>query len=90
MNLQTLLEKSARDHSHLCPRQILGVRLGLLGMKVLGFHEPPAKNVKRPLKPQARKSRPLRRPHCGADSSRYCQRSANGPSARAPAVQTSP
>jgi formylmethanofuran dehydrogenase subunit E len=43
MNLQTLLEKSARDHSHLCPRQILGVRLGLLGMKVLGFHEPPAK-----------------------------------------------
>ena len=43
INLQILLEKSASDHSHLCPRQILGVRLGLLGMKMLGFHEPPPK-----------------------------------------------
>jgi len=43
MNLQPLLDKSARDHSHLCPRQILGVRMGLYGMKSLGFDEPPAK-----------------------------------------------
>ncbi len=43
MNLQTLLEKSASQHAHLCPRQILGVRLGLLGMKALGFQEPPPK-----------------------------------------------
>jgi len=43
MNLQPLLEKSARDHSHLCPRQILGVRLGLAGMKSLGFESPPDK-----------------------------------------------
>ena len=43
MNLQFLLEKSARDHSHLCPRQILGVRLGLLGLKSLGFEAPPTK-----------------------------------------------
>lgn len=43
MELQALLEKSASRHSHLCPRQILGVRLGLLGMKTLGFDEPPAK-----------------------------------------------
>ena len=41
MNLQPLFEKSARDHSHLCPRQILGVRLGLAGMKALGFDLPP-------------------------------------------------
>ena len=41
MNLQLLLEKSARDHSHLCPRQILGVRLGLAGMSALGFETPP-------------------------------------------------
>jgi len=41
--LQPLLDASSRDHSHLCPRQILGVRLGLLGMSVLGFNEPPAK-----------------------------------------------
>lgn len=43
MNLQPLLEKSARDHSHLCPRQIIGVRLGLCGLKALGFAAPPAK-----------------------------------------------
>jgi formylmethanofuran dehydrogenase subunit E len=43
MNLQFLLEKSARDHSHLCPRQILGVRLGLAGMSALGFDTPPDK-----------------------------------------------
>ena len=43
MDIQSLLELSSRDHSHLCPRQILGVRMGLAGMKVLGFHEPPAK-----------------------------------------------
>lgn len=43
MNIQFLLEKSMRDHDHLCPRQILGVRIGLAGMKTLGFSEPPQK-----------------------------------------------
>jgi formylmethanofuran dehydrogenase subunit E len=43
MDLQALFEISARDHSHLCPRQILGVRTGLLGMHRLGFEQPPAK-----------------------------------------------
>jgi formylmethanofuran dehydrogenase subunit E len=43
MDIQPLLELSSRDHSHLCPRQILGVRIGLAGMKALGFHEPPMK-----------------------------------------------
>jgi len=43
MELQRLLEQSARSHSHLCPRQILGVRLGLAGMKALGFDAPPPK-----------------------------------------------
>ncbi|MBI2332699.1 MAG: TraR/DksA C4-type zinc finger protein [Chloroflexi bacterium] len=43
MNLQPLLEKSTRDHSHLCPRQILGVRLGLVGLSALGFETPPDK-----------------------------------------------
>ena len=41
MNIQHLLEISARDHSHLCPRQILGVRIGLTGLSALGFSEPP-------------------------------------------------
>lgn len=43
MDLQQLLALSSRDHSHLCPRQILGVRIGLAGMKALGFHELPKK-----------------------------------------------
>lgn len=43
MSLQPLLEKSSRDHSHLCPRQILGVRMGLVGMSALGFDAPPEK-----------------------------------------------
>ncbi len=37
MNIQPLLEKSSRDHSHLCPRQILGVRMGLCGLKAVGL-----------------------------------------------------
>lgn len=43
MDLQRLLAKSSSRHSHLCPRQILGVRMGLAGMSALGFDEPPAK-----------------------------------------------
>jgi len=37
MKLTDYLEKSSRDHSHLCPRQILGVRMGLCGLKSLGL-----------------------------------------------------
>lgn len=43
MNIQHLLELSSRNHSHLCPRQILGVRIGLAGITSLGFNNPPAK-----------------------------------------------
>ena len=43
MNIRSLFDKSACNHSHLCPRQILGVRMGLCGMKSLGFDTPPAK-----------------------------------------------
>jgi formylmethanofuran dehydrogenase subunit E len=43
VNLQPLLEKSSRHHTHLCPRQVLGVRLGLAGLEALGFETPPAK-----------------------------------------------
>jgi formylmethanofuran dehydrogenase subunit E len=43
MNITPLLEKSIQDHDHLCPRQILGVRIGLAGMKALGFEAPPTK-----------------------------------------------
>lgn len=35
--LQELLQRSAARHHHLCPRQVLGVRLGLSGLMALGL-----------------------------------------------------
>jgi formylmethanofuran dehydrogenase subunit E len=37
MELEQLLEQSAKHHSHLCPRQVLGVRIGMAGLKALGL-----------------------------------------------------
>ncbi len=42
-DLETLFEISSRSHNHLCPRQILGVRMGLAGPAALGL-EPPCKD----------------------------------------------
>ena len=41
-SLSDCLDRTVALHSHLCPRQILGVRMGLLGMHASGFEEPPA------------------------------------------------
>jgi formylmethanofuran dehydrogenase subunit E len=38
--LTTLLNRSASEHSHLCPRQVLGVRMGQAGLAVLGVEAP--------------------------------------------------
>lgn len=37
---QNLLERSAQLHHHLCPRQVLGVRMGLLGGSLLELEVP--------------------------------------------------
>jgi formylmethanofuran dehydrogenase subunit E len=39
-DLQTILEISTARHSHLCPRQILGARIGLAGGAALGLDLP--------------------------------------------------
>ncbi len=39
-NLQTLLELSASRHTHLCPRQVIGVRMGLAGAATLNIELP--------------------------------------------------
>jgi formylmethanofuran dehydrogenase subunit E len=45
MELQPLLDLSACSHSSLCPRQILGARMGLYGIKLLNL--PPGNSGKR-------------------------------------------
>jgi len=35
--IKQILEQSAAGHSHLCPRQVLGVRMGLLGCETFGI-----------------------------------------------------
>ncbi len=47
LHLQTLLEQSAARHKHLCPRQVLGVRIGLAGTAALELETP--RNDKRML-----------------------------------------
>lgn len=44
-DLQEILRLSATRHSHLCPRQVLGARIGLIGADILGF-ELPRRNKK--------------------------------------------
>lgn len=39
MDIKPFLDIASRDHSHLCPRQILGVRIGLKGLAVCGIDE---------------------------------------------------
>ncbi|MCC6674608.1 MAG: TraR/DksA C4-type zinc finger protein [Thermomicrobiales bacterium] len=39
-NLDLFLRSSAERHDHLCPRQVLGVRMGMLGGRLLGLSLP--------------------------------------------------
>jgi formylmethanofuran dehydrogenase subunit E len=40
LDLKTILEQSAEMHRHICPRQILGARMGLLAGQTLGLELP--------------------------------------------------
>src|SRR5512135_3550111 len=40
LSLEELLRLAAEDHSHLCPRQVLGVRMGMAGAALLGLQAP--------------------------------------------------
>lgn len=41
MEIEQFLQASAAQHSHLCPRQVLGVRMALTGLHALGLDVPP-------------------------------------------------
>jgi formylmethanofuran dehydrogenase subunit E len=47
MNIQPFLERSSARHAHLCPRQVLGVRIGLLAARMFGT--PPGENPEKRL-----------------------------------------
>jgi formylmethanofuran dehydrogenase subunit E len=36
-----LLSGSVAAHGHLCPGQVVGVRMAILGLRLLGFETPP-------------------------------------------------
>jgi formylmethanofuran dehydrogenase subunit E len=37
---EELLSGSVKDHGHLCPGQVVGVRMAMLGLKLIGLEEP--------------------------------------------------
>ena len=46
LQFNALLDESARIHGHLCPGQVLGVRLSMLGLKMIGIEDPKGENRK--------------------------------------------
>lgn len=40
MDFEKLLEESVRTHGHLCPGQVLGVRMSMLGLRLIGTNDP--------------------------------------------------
>lgn len=46
-NLDEYLELAARAHGHLCAGQVLGVRMAMYGLKLLGLDDPTGKDRKR-------------------------------------------
>ena len=45
-DFETLLQESAAIHGHLCPGQVLGVRMSLLGLKSIGVYDPKGRDRK--------------------------------------------
>ena len=43
-SFETLLKESAKAHGHLCPGQVVGVRMAMLGCKLIGLDEPTCRN----------------------------------------------
>ncbi len=43
-SFKVLLESSAKTHGHLCPGQVVGVRMAMLGCRLIGLTEPKRRN----------------------------------------------
>jgi len=46
MDFEILLEESLKMHGHLCPGQVLGVRMSMLGLRKTGISDPQGKDRK--------------------------------------------
>jgi len=46
LNFESLLDESARVHGHLCPGQVLGVKMSMLGLKKTGIEDPKGRDRK--------------------------------------------
>ncbi len=46
MDFEALLNESVKIHGHLCPGQVLGVKMSMLGLKNIGIEEPKGKDRK--------------------------------------------
>ena len=44
-DFETLLAESAEIHGHLCPGQVIGVRMAMLGCRLIGLDDPDRKSV---------------------------------------------
>jgi formylmethanofuran dehydrogenase subunit E len=47
MQFNRLLEESVRTHGHLCPGQVLGVRMSILGLREIGIDDPKGNDRKK-------------------------------------------
>ena len=45
-DIVSLLEESARAHGHLCPGQVIGVRMSMLGLREIEIDDPKGKDRK--------------------------------------------
>ncbi|MBI4687591.1 MAG: formylmethanofuran dehydrogenase [Nitrospirae bacterium] len=45
-DFNSLLEESVKIHGHLCPGQVLGVRMSMLGLREIGIDDPKGKDRK--------------------------------------------
>ncbi len=46
LNFETLLQGSVKIHGHLCPGQVLGVRMSMLGLREIGVGDPKGRDRK--------------------------------------------
>ena len=50
-SFDTLLDISTKIHGHVCPGQVIGVRMSMLGLELIGIDDPREGIAKKTLRP---------------------------------------